>query len=154
MLRDVDTSASARDGNLLAYTPKQIAAALTVLEGRMYNLVRPADYIIHLSQSRGSRPVVDACVMTEKVAFWVKSNVVYHSVIDDRVALFEFFVDTALVSPSNSSDLIIMLPSESRNVAKCAISRPLTPSLARWNQNLSKTSLKRVGSLGPESSSD
>jgi RasGEF domain len=107
MSGDFNASTGVRNGELLAYTPEQIGAALTVLEARMYNLVRPADYIIHLSQDRSSSRVAAACAMTDKIAFWVKRKVLNHSTIDGRVELIKFFIETAHVSSSNFSDLII-----------------------------------------------
>ena len=79
-------------------TPRSLAVALTFLEGERYNLLFPADYIVHLLPSSTSSNIVAACTTNYKIVLWVQQSILHPAGFGHRAEVFKFFVNTAMVS--------------------------------------------------------
>jgi len=79
-------------------TPRQLAMALTVLEGERYRTLFPADYIRHLVQSSSLNNVTAAANTHNQILLWVKMSVLMPTQYKVRAEVFKFFINTALVS--------------------------------------------------------
>jgi len=90
---EVNTNVNA----LLDNTPKQMAVALTALEGVMYRRIRPADYLNHFYEFQGPSCVSAARDTSRKITFWVKQKVLRSDNIKRRGKAFKFFLQTAEV---------------------------------------------------------
>ena len=77
----------------------QIADALTVLEGRNYSRIRPADYLFDLLPGQRSDRVECSRTTTQKVTFWVQHSLLCPCTqITHKVELLKFFICIAMVS--------------------------------------------------------
>jgi hypothetical protein len=77
--------------------PYDIAIALSIVEGDIYNHILPADYIAHLL--RLSTPNIEAAYdINNKIGFWVKKSILRPDRIESRGEALKFFVNVADVS--------------------------------------------------------
>ncbi|KAJ7694111.1 ras guanine nucleotide exchange factor domain-containing protein [Mycena rosella] len=74
--------------------PRDLAIALTLLEGRSYLSILAADYIRHLRKS-GPNNVDAARAENNRVILWVKKSVLTPSRVETRAEVLKFFVNTA-----------------------------------------------------------
>ncbi|KAJ7046529.1 ras guanine nucleotide exchange factor domain-containing protein [Mycena alexandri] len=79
--------------------PRDLAIALTLLEGDSYWSILPADYLSHLNKvndaSKGPNRVNDASTENNKIVLWVKKSILTPSRVETRAEVFKFFVNTA-----------------------------------------------------------
>ncbi|KAJ7489946.1 ras guanine nucleotide exchange factor domain-containing protein [Mycena galericulata] len=75
--------------------PRDLAIALTLLEGDKYRSILPADYLSHLRKLDGSNNVDAARLANNRVVLWVKKSVLTPSRVETRAEVFKFFVNTA-----------------------------------------------------------
>ncbi|KAJ6546433.1 ras guanine nucleotide exchange factor domain-containing protein [Mycena vulgaris] len=75
--------------------PRDLAIALTLLEGEKYRLILPADYIRHLRKMEGPNKVDAAGVENNRVILWVKKSVLTPSRVETRAEVLKFFVNAA-----------------------------------------------------------
>jgi son of sevenless len=78
-------------------TPRDLAVALTVLEGERYNCLLSADYIDHLLRPSTSEHIIAACTTNNKIIFWVKRSMLLPEKFEHRAEVFKFFLNTAVV---------------------------------------------------------
>lgn len=77
--------------------PRDLAIALTLLEGDKYKCILPTDYIAHLRRQRRSNHVEAAYLTNNKIVLWVKQSVLHYDAIESRVQVLKFFINTAQV---------------------------------------------------------
>lgn len=77
--------------------PRDLAIALTLLEGDRYKAILPTDYIAHLKKQARPNNVEAAYLANNKIVLWVKQSVLHYDTIDSRAQVLKFFVNTALV---------------------------------------------------------
>ncbi|KAJ7135013.1 ras guanine nucleotide exchange factor domain-containing protein [Mycena crocata] len=77
--------------------PRDLAIALTLLEGDRYGSIRPADYLSHLRKidMEGPNNVDAASTENNKIILWVKKSVLTPSRVETRAEVLKFFVNTA-----------------------------------------------------------
>ncbi|KAJ7172716.1 ras guanine nucleotide exchange factor domain-containing protein [Mycena filopes] len=76
--------------------PRDLAIALTLLEGDSYWSILPADYLAHLGRgTEGSDKVNATSNNNNKVILWVKKSIVTPSRAEARAEVFKFFINTA-----------------------------------------------------------
>lgn len=78
--------------------PRDLAIALTLLEGDKYKAIQPMDYISHLRRHSRPNNVEAAWMVNNKVVTWVKQSVLHYDELEARTEVFKFFVNTAQVS--------------------------------------------------------
>jgi son of sevenless-like protein len=88
--------------------PKDLAIALTTLEGGRYNQILPADYISHLQNPSDADNVSAAFMTNNRIIFWVKKSILHPGQLEGRAEAFKFFVNTALVRSSLGIVLIML----------------------------------------------
>ncbi|KAF9036774.1 ras guanine nucleotide exchange factor domain-containing protein [Panaeolus papilionaceus] len=76
-------------------TPKDLAIALTILEGDTFNRLEPCDYMAHLTRMEGHNNVKDVYQTNNKILFWVRSQVLHFEKVKNRADVMKFFVLTA-----------------------------------------------------------
>lgn len=79
-------------------TPRDLAIALTLLEGDKYKAIVPCDYIAHLRRHSGFNSVEVACSVNNKIVLWVKQSVLHYDTAELRTQVLKFFLNTAQVS--------------------------------------------------------
>lgn len=77
--------------------PRDLAIAMTLLEGDKYKNILPTDYIAHLNKQARPNNVEAAYLVNNKIVLWVKQSVLHYDTIDSRAQVLKFFVNTALV---------------------------------------------------------
>ena len=77
--------------------PRDLAIALTLLEGDKYKVILPTDYIGHLEKQDRPNNVAAACQTNNRIVLWVKQSVLHYDAIDSRAQVLKFFVNTGLV---------------------------------------------------------
>ncbi|PPQ72493.1 hypothetical protein CVT24_003256 [Panaeolus cyanescens] len=97
-------------------TPKDLAIALTILEGDAYNRLEPCDYMAHLSRIEGANGVAEVYKINNKILFWVRSQVLHFEKVKQRANVMKFFIHTAsecleLRNFSSLSAIVIALQS-------------------------------------------
>jgi son of sevenless-like protein len=80
--------------------PFELAIALSLLEGDIYKVLVPFDYIAHLRKYSGHNKVEGAYTTNNKVIFWIKDSVLHYDTAEKRANVLNFFINTALVSRS------------------------------------------------------
>ncbi|KAJ6547312.1 ras guanine nucleotide exchange factor domain-containing protein [Mycena capillaripes] len=75
--------------------PRDLAIALTMLEGDNYWSILPDDYLSHLRKMEGPNNVDAASNENNKVVLWVKKSVLTPSRVETRAEVLKFFVNTA-----------------------------------------------------------
>ncbi|KAJ7285592.1 ras guanine nucleotide exchange factor domain-containing protein [Mycena rebaudengoi] len=75
--------------------PRDLAIALTLLEGDKYQSISPADYISHLKRLEGGNNVDAAGTENNKIVLWVKKSILSPSQVETRTEVYKFFVNTA-----------------------------------------------------------
>jgi len=78
-------------------TPRDLAIALTLLEGDKYKAIVPSDYIAHLRRHSGFNSVEAACLVNNKIVLWVKRSVLHYDTAELRTQVLKFFLNTAQV---------------------------------------------------------
>lgn len=82
-------------------TPKDLAVALTILEGEKYESIMPCDYLAYL---RGENingyhnPVEIACIVNNHIIQWVKQSILHYDEVLPRADVIKFYIHTAMVS--------------------------------------------------------
>lgn len=76
-------------------TPRDLAIALTLLEGDKYKAIVPCDYIAHLRRHAGFNSVEVACSVNNKIVLWVKQSVLHYDTAELRTQVLKFFLNTA-----------------------------------------------------------
>jgi son of sevenless len=75
---------------------RELAIALSKLEGDKYSRILPADYISYFRH--GSRNTVKAAYeMNNKIISWVKQSILRYDDLEKRSEILKFFVYTAMV---------------------------------------------------------
>lgn len=77
--------------------PRDLAIALTLLEGDKYKAIVPSDYIAHLRRHSGFNSVEVACSVNNKIILWVKQSVLHYETAELRTSVLKFFLNTAHV---------------------------------------------------------
>ncbi|KAF8181559.1 ras guanine nucleotide exchange factor domain-containing protein [Pholiota molesta] len=75
--------------------PRDLAIALTLLEGDKYKVLVPSDYIAHLRRHPGYNNVQGAYTINNKIVFWVKDSILHYDRVDQRADVLKFFIHTA-----------------------------------------------------------
>lgn len=79
-------------------TPKDLAVALTILEGEKYKAIMPCDYLAYLrpEQIHGyHNPVEIARVVNNHIIQWVKQSILHYDEVLPRADVIKFYVHTA-----------------------------------------------------------
>ncbi|KAJ7905245.1 ras guanine nucleotide exchange factor domain-containing protein [Mycena olivaceomarginata] len=75
--------------------PRDLAIALTLLEGDSYWSILPADYLRHLRKAEAHSDVDIASSQNNKLVLWVKKSILTPSRVETRAEVLKFFVNTA-----------------------------------------------------------
>lgn len=62
--------------------PRDLAIALTLLEGDKYKVILPTDYIAHLEKQPRPNNVEAAYLANNKIVLWVKKSVLHYDTVD------------------------------------------------------------------------
>ncbi|KAH6918894.1 hypothetical protein BKA70DRAFT_1089732 [Coprinopsis sp. MPI-PUGE-AT-0042] len=80
-------------------TPKDLAVALTILEGEKYAAVMPCDYLAYLRAENVNgyhNPVEIARIINNHVIQWVKQSILHYDDVLSRADVIKFYIHTAL----------------------------------------------------------
>ncbi|KAF7359517.1 Serine/threonine-protein kinase STY17 [Mycena sanguinolenta] len=75
--------------------PRDLAIALTLLEGDNYWSILPCDYFNHIRKAEGSNRVEVASSSNNKLILWVKKSILSPSQVETRAEVFKFFLNAA-----------------------------------------------------------
>jgi son of sevenless-like protein len=75
--------------------PRDLAIALTLLEGDSYWSILPADYLRHLRKAEAHSDVDIASSQNNKLILWVKKSILTPSRVETRAEVLKFFVNAA-----------------------------------------------------------
>lgn len=79
-------------------SPKDLAIALTIIEGDRWGSIRPADYIHYFTKNPGHNPIEMAWVTNNTIVSWVKKSILRSENVEIRGETFKFFVHVAEVT--------------------------------------------------------
>jgi hypothetical protein len=82
-------------------SPGGLAKALTALEGKIYNRLLPADYIVYFMRLSTEGNITDACNLYKTINNWVKKSILTPKDYEVRAEAFKFFVNTTIVRLSS-----------------------------------------------------
>ena len=78
--------------------PRDLAVALSLLEGEIYQTLRPLDYVLHLTKNR-SENIKKFYEMNDKIRLWIIDTTLQYDEVRRRADVMTYFIKTALVSP-------------------------------------------------------
>jgi son of sevenless-like protein len=82
-------------------SPRDLAIALSLLEGDHYKALQPSDYLQRLSKGQSDRVKIYGDT-NEQIKLWIIKSILYYDTVSNRSQLVKFYIKTALVSPKKS----------------------------------------------------